>query len=82
MWQWKIFFNPFSETLLKTVIANIIKSYQKNEREILLLFYYPSDEYISFLMTNDNLLFVDEIECDDLFDGNAERERILIFSVI
>jgi hypothetical protein len=30
-------------------------------------------------MTVDELEFYDEIECDDLFPGYDERERILIF---
>jgi len=32
-------------------------------------------------MTVDELLFYDEIECDDLFEGNDSRERILIFAM-
>ena len=48
---------------------------------MLLFFYYPSDEYISFLMTVDELEFYDEIICFDLFEGNDARERILIFSL-
>ena len=46
-----------------------------------MFFYYPSDEYISYLMTVDELEFYDEIECDDLFGGNDRRERILIFQL-
>ena len=42
-------------------------------------FYYPADEYISYLMTVEELEFYDEIECDDLFVGSDIRERILIF---
>ena len=43
--------------------------------------YYPADEYISYLMTVDELEFYDEIECDDLFVGNDPRERIMIFQL-
>ena len=46
-----------------------------------LFFYYPSDEYISYLMTVDELEFYDEIECEDLFGGKDPRERILIFQL-
>ena len=46
-----------------------------------LLFYYPSEEYISYLMTVDGLEFYDEISCEDLFDGCNERERIMIFTL-
>ena len=46
-----------------------------------MFFYYPADEYISSLMTVDELEFYDEIECEDLFPGNDPRERILIFQL-
>ena len=75
------FFNPFSVEILHTVIARIIESYYENPREMFLFFYYPSEEYIAYLMTVDELEFYDEIECDDLFGGKDIRERILIFSL-
>lgn len=73
------FFNPFSVELLRKVMARIIESYYENPRESFLCFYYPSEEYISYLMTVDELEFYDEIICDDLFEGNDLRERIMIF---
>ena len=73
------FFNPFSVELLRRVMARIIESYYENPREILLFFYYPSEEYISYLMTVDELEFYDEIVCGDLFEANDLRERIVIF---
>lgn len=75
------FFNPFSAELLHTVMARILESWYEEPREIFLFFYYPSDEYISYLMTVDELEFYDEIECDDLFDGKDPRERIMIFQL-
>ena len=41
----------------------------------------PSEEYIAYLMTVDELEFYDEIDCGDLFAGKDERERIMIFRV-
>ena len=73
------FFNPFSVEILHKVMARVIESYYENPREIFLFFYYPSDEYIAYLMTVEELEFYDEIECDDLFDGKDDRERIMIF---
>ena len=61
------FFNPFSLEILQKVMHK--------------MFYYPSDEYVSFLMTQDELMFSDEIDCRDLFDGNDSREKILVFDV-
>ena len=75
------FFNPFSVEILHKVIARIIESYYEKPREAFLFFYYPSDEYISYLMTLDELELFDEIPCGDLFSGNDARERIVIFSL-
>ena len=75
------FFNPFSVELLHKVIARILESYYGNPREMFLYFYYPSEEYISYLMTIDELEFYDEIMCGDLFEGNDKREQIMIFQI-
>ena len=75
------FFNPFSVEILKKVMARILESYYDEPREILLFFYYPSDEFVAYLMHVDALDFYDEIECDDLFLGKDNRERILIFQL-
>jgi len=75
------FFNPFSVEILWKVMARIVESYYEAPREILLFFYYPSDEYVSYLMSVDELEFVDEIDCSDLFEGNGKRERILVFGM-
>ena len=75
------FFNPFSLEILQKVIRRILESYYTSPREIQLFFYYPSDEYVSYLMTIDEFLFADEIDCRDLFPGNDDRERILIFEL-
>lgn len=72
------FFNPFSAEILHKVMARILESYYARPREIILFFYYPADEYVSLLMTVEELDFFDEIECDDLFAPDP-RERILIF---
>ena len=75
------FFNPFSVEILRSVLERIKESYYEHPREMLLFFYYPSDEYVSHLMTMDELTFVDEINCRDLFDGENSRERILVFQI-
>ena len=74
------FFNPFSVEILRKVMARILESYYDSPREVFLFFYYPSDEFLAFLMTVEELEFYDEIECDDLFAGDA-RERIMIFQL-
>ena len=76
------FFNPFSVEILKKVLAELLVSYYENPRKIQLFFYYPSDEYVAYLMTQNSLMFIDEIDCQDMFSGNDPREKILIFEII
>ena len=75
------FFNPFSEEILCRVLKNILESYHENPREILLFFYYPSDQYLTCLMTMGELEIYHEISCGDLFTGTDPREGIVIFSL-
>ena len=75
------FFNPFSLGILRKVMARILESYYENPREVLLFFYYPSEEYLSYLMMVNELEYYDEIPCGDLFEGKNARERIVIFSL-
>ena len=75
------FFNPFSVEVLQKVMERIRESWSTAPRKIMFFFYYPSDEYVAWLMTMDELMFVDEIDCRDLYDGDNERERILVFEM-
>lgn len=75
------FFNPFSVEILQKAMARILESYYETSRELLLFFYFPSTEYISYLMTVDELSFYDEIDCSDLFEENKDREKIVIFQL-
>lgn len=75
------FFNPFSVEILKTALKRIYESYYDNPRQMQLMFYYPSDEYIACLMQEEELSFYDEINCMDLFGGSDDRERIMIFTI-
>ena len=76
------FFNPFSIELLRKVKARIVASYYACPREITLCFYYPSEEYITYLMTVEEIEFYDEIECGDLFDSKDSREQVMIFRTV
>lgn len=73
------FFNPFSEKILRRVMNQIIDSIYEYPRKIRLFFYYPDDEYISYLMRLDEFMCIDEIDCMDLYEKKDIRERILIF---
>ena len=73
------FFNPFSEVVLKRVIDQILWSWYENSRKIQLFFYYPTDADVALLTSTEELMFSDEIDCSDLFEGEQRRERILVF---
>lgn len=75
------FFNPFSVGIFQSVLARIYESYYEKPREILLFFYYPSEDYVSALMTQEQLMFYDEMDTSDLFLSEDKREKILIFQV-
>lgn len=75
------FFNPFSVEILRKVFFRIKESYYMNPREILIFFYYPSDEYMAYLSSRDELEFIDEIDCQDLFEEKNRRERVVVFKI-
>lgn len=72
------FFNPFNVEILKKVINNLKESYEKLQRDILLFFYFPSSEYLIYLSEVENITLLDEIDVQDLFDENKDRERIIV----
>lgn len=75
------FFNPFCLEILKQTMTRILESYYEAPREIRLYFYYPSQEYERYLNEMDELQYQETIECMDLFHGDNQREKILIFSI-
>lgn len=75
------FFNPFSVKVLKDVIDRIKISKKIIDREIKLFFYYPSKEYLEFLNSRDDIVFIENISCHDLFKENDEREYIAVYRI-
>lgn len=75
------FFNPFSLEVLQSVYARILETYYGSLKQMRLFFYYPSDAYVSWLMTLQELQFLQRIDCRDLFSGMAAREEILVFEL-
>ncbi|GMA61299.1 SAM-dependent methyltransferase [Alicyclobacillus fastidiosus] len=72
------FFNPFSVQIFMKVIGNILKSFEKTPRELDLLLYYPSDDYIYFLENETPFELQAEVTLEDLF-VNDPYERFLIY---
>ncbi len=76
------FFNPFSEKILRSVMGNIMKSYHEHPRKMQLFYYYPSRDVLAYLMSLNEWIFVDEIDCEDIYDEKDDRERIVIFETM
>lgn len=75
------FFNPFCVEVLKEIIKNFRESKKKNDREIILFFYYPSKEYLEFLNNEIDIVFVEDLECYHLFKEYNEREYIGVYKI-
>ena len=75
------FFNPFSVEILRAVMGQILESYYAQPRQMRLFFYYPSGDYLAWLLSQNILTLTDEIDCRDLFSGENPREKILVFEL-
>lgn len=69
------FFNPFSVQIFMNVINNIMLSVEESFREVEVILYYPSDDYIFYLETQTPFQLVKEM---DLPDHNP-NERFLVY---
>lgn len=74
------FFNPFSVEVLRSVMAKIMEEWYGNPRSMYLFFYYPNEDYRSWLEENQQLELKQIIDCRDLFDYNP-REVILVYEL-
>lgn len=69
------FFNPFSVQIFMKVIKNIMLSVEESPREVELILYYPSEDYIFYLEAQTPFELIQEI---NLPDPNPD-ERFLIY---
>lgn len=74
------FFNPFSVHIFRTTIANILHSFEECPRDLALVLYYPSEDYVYFLENETPFAFRQEIILQDLYDINPS-ERFLIYGL-
>ncbi len=72
------FFNPFSIQIFMTIINNILISVEKSKREIELVLYYPSEDYIDYLEHQTSFEIIDEIRLPELSERDPS-ERFLIY---
>jgi SAM-dependent methyltransferase len=75
------FFNPFSVQIFMKVINNILQSVEKFERNIELILYYPSEDYIYYLENNTSFELKKEIILPYFYDHNS-NERFLIYQFV
>ncbi|MFC4319983.1 methyltransferase [Litchfieldia salsa] len=74
------FFNPFSVQIFMKVINNIIGSIEQYPRNVELILYYPSEDYIYYLETNTSFELKKEITLSELYENNL-NERFLIYKL-
>lgn len=75
------FFNPFSVQIFMKVVENILDSIIKNKREIYIVLYYPSNEYIFFLDKFTPFNLEKEVKVDILHDDDP-KEKFLIYKLL
>lgn len=76
------FFNPFDIGIFRGVMKQLQESVVKNPRRIRMFFYYPHEDYVAFLSAMPEVEFVDEINCQDLFEPKDKRNTVLVFDLI
>ncbi|MPQ44823.1 class I SAM-dependent methyltransferase [Clostridium tarantellae] len=74
------FFNPFSLQIFIKVISNILISMAKSSRNIDIILYYPSEDYIYYLENNTAFTLKKEIKIPSLYENNI-NEKILIYTL-
>ncbi|QKY68441.1 class I SAM-dependent methyltransferase [Lentibacillus sp. CBA3610] len=72
------FFNPFSVEIFMKVIHNILHSAAEYKRDIELIVYYGSDEYVDYLENNTAFELKKEITLSHIFNGDP-YDRFLIY---
>lgn len=72
------FFNPFTLQIFIKVINNILDSVEQYSREVELILYYPSQDYIFYLENNTSFELKEEITLPGIYEINP-NERFLIY---
>lgn len=72
------FFNPFSVHVLRHVMNNIIDSRLNNPRDVHIILYYPSEEYLRYLQDVLQCSIVVEVKLDGQKNLN---ERIIVLQM-
>lgn len=74
------FFNPFSVQVFMSVVNNILLSVETVEREVEIILYYPSEDYIYFLEYQTVFELKEEVQLPGLYESNS-NERFLVYQL-
>jgi SAM-dependent methyltransferase len=75
------FFNPFSVQIFMKVINNILLSVESYPRDIEIILYYSSDDYVHYLEDHPLFQLRKEVSLTGEFEQN-EYERFLIYGLV
>ncbi|MCM3766788.1 class I SAM-dependent methyltransferase [Neobacillus niacini] len=72
------FFNPFSVQVFRKVVNRILMSLEEFPRDVDLILYYPSEEYVYFLEQDTAFELLQEVRVPFVYEHN-QNERFLIY---
>jgi SAM-dependent methyltransferase len=72
------FFNPFSLKIFIKVVNRILQSVEQNYREVDLILYYPSDDYLYYLENQTSFYLFREVKLSGVFEP-FPNERFNIY---
>ncbi|QOY36754.1 methyltransferase [Anaerobacillus isosaccharinicus] len=72
------FFNPFSVQVFMNVVKNILVSVETSAREVEIILYYPSEDYIFYLENYSSFRLRKEVTLPGAYEKNP-NERFLIY---
>lgn len=75
------FFNPFSVQIFMKIINNILLSFEKESRQIELILFYASQDYIFFLENQTAFELKDEVMLPGLTESNPS-EKFVIYQLL
>lgn len=75
------FFNPFSIQIFMNVIDRILESVEQKNRQVDIILYYPTSDYIQYLENSTVFEHLKEVQVPGLYENN-ENERFVIYRYI
>ncbi|MFX3673622.1 MAG: SAM-dependent methyltransferase [Paenisporosarcina sp.] len=72
------FFNPFSVQIFMKVIDRILQSIVQKNRQVDVILYYPTTDYIQYLENTTMFELLKEVQIPGLYEHN-ENERFVIY---